>query len=424
MKAGYKQTEVGVIPELWECGKLEEYFAFISYGFTNPMPTVDYGIYMITAADINEGRIQLETARKTTEAAYRTLLSPKSKPKKNDILLTKDGSLGRLALVGDAQVCINQSVAVIRPNEKVEPIFLKMLLESPRYQKRMIEDAGGSTIKHIYITIVNLMQIAVPPNRDEQRAIATALSDVDALLGALERLIAKKRDLKQAVMQQLLTGQTRLPGFHGEWEAKRLGSLGTFLKGSGVKKDEAMSGHLPCVRYGEIYTHHNDVVRAFNSFLSASVATSATPMRHGDLLFAGSGETKEEIGKSVAFVHDCEAYASGDIVILRPDASDAKFLGYYLNSAPIQKQKASRGQGDAVVHIGAASLAAIELTIPPLPEQTAIAAVLTDMDTELAALVQRFTKTRALKQGMMQELLTGKTRLVTTTDQSAAEAKS
>jgi len=113
VKTGYKLTEVGVIPEDWDCNRLEEYFSFISYGFTNPMPTVDHGVFLITAADINNGKIQFETARKTTEIAYRTLLSPKSKPKKNDILLTKDGSLGRLALVGDQQLCINQSVALV-----------------------------------------------------------------------------------------------------------------------------------------------------------------------------------------------------------------------------------------------------------------------------------------------------------------------
>ena len=84
---------------------------------------------------------------------------------------------------------------------------------------------------------------------------------MDALLDGLDRLIAKKRDLKKAAMQQLLTAQTRLPGFHGEWEVKRLGEAGTFLKGSGVKKDEADRGDLPCIRYGEIYTHHNDYIR-------------------------------------------------------------------------------------------------------------------------------------------------------------------
>jgi type I restriction enzyme S subunit len=327
-------------------------------------------------------------------------------------MLTKDGSLGRLALVGDETICINQSVAVIRPNEKVEPRFLKLLLESPYYQRRMLEDAGGSTIKHIYITIVNLMAVGLPANRIEQRAIATALSDVDALLDGLARLIAKKRDLKQATMQQLLTGQTRLPGFSGGWEVKRLGEIGQFLKGSGVKKDEASSGILPCIRYGELYTHHNEVIREFNSWISPEVANTALKLRKGDLLFAGSGETKEEIGKCASFVSDCEAYAGGDIVILRPVDVDPTFMGYYCNTRFINTQKASKGQGDAVVHISATALASISVVIPHLAEQTAIAAILSDLDAELAALEARLTKTRALKQAMMQELLTGRIRLL------------
>jgi type I restriction enzyme, S subunit len=238
------------------------------------------------------------------------------------------------------------------------------------------------------------------------------LSDVDALLSALDRLIGKKRELKQAAMQQLLSGQTRLPSFHGEWEVKRLGKVGKFLKGSGVTKDQTRSGTLACVRYGQLYTHHNNVIRVFHSWISPEVASTAVRLNKGDILFAGSGETKEEIGKCAAFVSDIEAYAGGDIVILRPDDSDPLFLGYYLNTGSISRQKASRGQGDAVVHISSAALSDIRCKLPSLPEQTAIAEVLTDMDAELAALEERREKTRALKQAMMQELLTGRTRLV------------
>jgi type I restriction enzyme S subunit len=253
--------------------------------------------------------------------------------------------------------------------------------------------------------------VTLPP-LNEQRAIAKALSDSDALLAGLDHLIVKKRDLMQAAMQQLLTGQTRLPGFQGEWQVKRLGDLGIFLKGSGVKKDDARSGDLPCVRYGEIYTHHDDYIRSFNSWISHDVAKTATRLKSGDLLFAGSGETKAEIGKCVAFVQECEAYAGGDIVILRPLGVDPLFMGYYCNTAPVNAQKASRGQGDAVVHISTAALAAIAVSLPTQAEQTAIATVLSDMDAELTALEARRNKNRALKQGMMQELLTGRTRLV------------
>ena len=213
-------------------------------------------------------------------------------------------------------------------------------------------------------------------------------------------------------MQELLTGKKRLPGFSGEWEVKRLGGLGVFLKGSGVRKDEAQSGDIPCIRYGEIYTQHDYVVTEFHSHISQHVASTAVRLEPGDILFAGSGETKEEIGKCVAFVDDIETYAGGDIVILRPDRAHSTFLGYYLNTGEIARQKASKGQGDAVVHISSAALADIEIKVPEPDEQTAIATILSDMDAEIAALEAKLAKDRQVKQGMMHNLLTGRIRLV------------
>lgn len=405
VKPGYQQTEVGVIPDDWTCGKLEDFFSFISYGFTNPMPTVGYGIYMITAADINDGCIQLETARKTTEVAYRTLLSPKSKPKKNDILLTKDGSLGRLALVGDEQICINQSVAVIRPNEKVEPHFLKMLLESPRYQRQMIEDAGGSTIKHIYITIVNLMQIAVPSSRDEQRAIAAALSDMDALLRALERLIAKKRDLKQAAIQQLLTGQIRLPGFYGEWEVKRVSQFGQVVTGGTPSTEikEFWGEDCPWVTPSDISTRR-DMFESERSITRLGLGTIRALPANTVLVTCIAS-----IGKNAILKISGGCNQQINAVIPNADSS-AEYL-YYLFEASKHYLLASAGT-TATSIISKAVFSELEFRVPSFTEQAAIATVLSDMDTELAALEQRLAKTRALKQGMMQELLTGRTRLV------------
>jgi type I restriction enzyme S subunit len=270
---------------------------------------------------------------------------------------------------------------------------------------------GTTSVAAIYTRDLLDFSFIVPP-KSEQKAIATALSDVDALLEELDRLIAKKRDIKQAAMQQLLTGETRLPGFEGEWEAIPLGSLGRFLKGSGIKRDDALSGDIPCVRYGEIYTLHNDIIREFHSWISDEVAQSAVPIQKGDVLFAGSGETKEEIGKSVALIDEVAAYAGGDIVILRTNNADPTFLGYALNQPSVIRQKSRFGQGDAVVHISAASLAKVVVKVPRVEEQEAIATVLSDMDTEIQALEQRRNKTAELKQGMMQELLTGRTRLV------------
>jgi len=201
------------LPNDWHINPLDNLIQFISYGFTNPMPTVMSGVWMITANDINHGQIRYSTARQTSEFAYDNLLTRKSKPIKGDLLLTKDGSLGRVAVVGDEKICINQSVAVLRPNPTIlDTSFLKHLLQSDFYQKEMILNAGGSTIKHIYITIVDKMLLLTPPLAEQQK-IAQALTDTDNYISALEKLIEKKKMIKEGLMVNLLTGKQRLKEF-------------------------------------------------------------------------------------------------------------------------------------------------------------------------------------------------------------------
>ncbi len=415
VKPGYKETEVGVIPEDWEVESLGQLFSFSNgvnadrgaYGqgfrFVNVLEPITYS--HLHGPEIT-GRVTLPDSVATTYAV-----------KRGDVLFNRtsetDTELGLAATyLGTEQIVFGGFVIRGRPvDERFDPVYSGYALRSPAIRLQIIPMGQGAIRANIGQQ--NLKQVIAPiPPRPEQVAIASALSDVDALLAGLDRLIAKKRDLKQAAIQQLLTGKTRLSGFHGEWEVKSLGEIGTFLKGSGVKKDQARSGHLPCIRYGEIYTHHNDYIRSFTSWISPEIAATATRLKQGDLLFAGSGETKEEIGKCVAVIEDCEAYAGGDIVILRLIDAHPMFMGYYCNTTLINAQKSSKGQGDAVVHISAAALASIQVTLPPRSEQVTIAAVLSDMDAEINALEARRDKTRALKQAMMQELLTGNIRLV------------
>jgi type I restriction enzyme S subunit len=416
MKPGYKQTEVGVIPEEWEVKTLRNVLKKGRLGGNYPNQDRETEYPLMKMGNLGRG------AMDTSKVEYITrghIPEQQHKLAKGDVLFNTRNTLdlvGKVAIWRDELPIAYYNSNLMRlefdPKEVCSNEYANAALNTSGAITVLRGLATGTTsVAAIYTRDLMDMPFITPP-LPEQRAIATALSDVDALLAALDRLIAKQRDLKQAAMQQLLTGQTRLPGFTGKWETKRLGEVGAFLKGSGVKKDESQSGQLPCIRYGEIYTRHNDYIKEFHSFISTQVAATACLLKKGDLLFAGSGETKEEIGKCVAFVDDFEAYAGGDIVILRPQGVDSLFLGYSLNTPSINRQKASRGQGDAVVHIGSSALASITLTLPPLPEQTAIATVLSDMDLELAALEQRRDKTRALKQGMMQELLTGRTRLV------------
>ena len=325
-----------------------------------------------------------------------------------------DGLLGSAALVPVGGVYLhNQRLGKVTTLSKDLSLgFLYRVFNSPTYRVKVRETAAGTKVKHTSPSKLLAIPVAIPPTKAEQEAIAVVLSDADALIESLEQLLAKKRHLKQGAMQELLTGKKRLPGHNRPWLAKRLGDLGSFSKGSGVSKGESKSGPLPCVRYGEIYTRHDAFIREFHSRISSGVAATATRLQRGDILFAGSGETKEEIGKCVAFVDQFEAYAGGDIVVLRTVDADPYFLGYYLNTAEINRQKASRGQGDAVVHIGAAALAQIRGWFPPPEEQAAIAEVFLDIDTEIDTLEAKLTKARQIKQGMMQELLTGRIRLV------------
>ncbi|NQT45878.1 MAG: restriction endonuclease subunit S [Candidatus Omnitrophica bacterium] len=206
--------------------------------------------------------------------------------------------------------------------------------------------------------------------------------------------------------------QTELGVIPEDWDVKKLGEIGFFSKGQGIRKDQSQSGELPCIRYGELYTRHSNYIKQYYSFISKEIAATAKKLAVGDILFAGSGETKEEIGKCAAFIDNIEAYAGGDVVIFSPYSTDSLILGYLLNAPIAVKQKASKGQGDAVVHISASNLKEVKIPLPSLvKEQTAIATVLFDTDALIERLDKLIFKKKTIKQGAMQQLLTGKKRL-------------
>ena len=412
VKPGYRQTEVGVSPEDWVDQSLQTVGRWFS-GSTPSMASVAYwsgDIPWVSPKDMKVTRISDSEDHISPRAvADGTRVLPSGA-----ILIVIRGMILAHSLPvarTERGVAFNQDIKAVVTGSDVDSQFLLYWLIANAHHLRSLTTESTHGTKRLPTEMLFRALVACPPLA-EQEAIAEALSDADALIESLEHLLIKKRQLKQGAMQELLTGKKRLPGFGGEWEVTRLGDLGGFLTGSGVNRDESSSGGLACVRYGELYTRHNDYIRTFHSWISPNVAATATRLKRGDILFAGSGETKEEIGKCVAFVDDVEAYAGGDIVILRTERGDPLFLGYYLNTLPINQQKASRGQGDAVVHISAAALSEIRGAFPPVAEQTAIAGVLSDMDAEIAALEVRLAKAHQLKQGMMHELLAGKIRLV------------
>ena len=206
----FRETPFGRVPTSWKVIPLGSLCRRITYGFTNPMPTAASGPWMLTAADIGYGSVNLTAARHTTESAFERALSDKSRPERGDLLITKDGTLGRVACLDIDRVCVNQSVAVARPKVGVSTTFLTQYLLSPSGQEAMLSDAGGSTIKHLYISKLGSLQIPLPP-KPEADQIVSVIDYAQARFDHEVHLLDKLRLLKNGLTEDLLTGRVRVP---------------------------------------------------------------------------------------------------------------------------------------------------------------------------------------------------------------------
>lgn len=422
VKPGYKKTEVGVIPEDWNVkplGELGEALIGLTY---KPSDVREYGTLVLRSSNIqNDALVFDDNVFVDTDIPERIKVRP------GDVLVcVRNGSrnlIGKAALLDERTVgmTFGAFMAVYRSpiGQLVSYLFQSIVL------KRQINEHLGATINQITNKSLNSFRIPVSPLDDEQRAIATALSDVDALLGGLNRLIAKKRDLKQATMQQLLTGQTRLPGFHGEWEVKRLDKLFKFSGGYSASRSQLSTE-------GHCYLHYGDIHGSSKTTIDTSadyqnIPKLDIPLRRvspdsllgdGDVVFVDASEDDEGTSKHVVVVNKRGLPLISGLHTIVAKARTAElaheYRRYCFQTEAIRRQFMFYAVGTKVSGISKTNIAKLTLPIPSDPEQTAIATVLSDMDAELAALVSRRDKTRALKQAMMQELLTGKTRLVPT----------
>lgn len=340
-----------------------------------------------------------------------------------DIVFTQRGTLGQVSLVPPApydRYLISQSqMKVTLDRDRVDRRFLLHLFTGPIHQKLIQASTIQTGVPHLNLGVLRRIPCQLPP-LPEQRAIAAALSDVDALLASLDRLIAKQRDLKQAAMQQLLTGEKRLPGFSGKWEVRRLGDLFTFLKTvSNSRADLSDSGDVGYIHYGDIHSNHSAFLDGDDDALpriSAKRVTVASPVQHGDLVIADASEDYTGLGKSVEvkLSSSRRVVAGLHTLLLRGDRSALAdgFKGYLQFIPDMRAALVRMATGISVYGISKKSVRSVELRLPAVPEQSAIATVLSDMDAEITALEHRREKTRLLKLGMMQQLLTGRTRLV------------
>lgn len=326
------------------------------------------------------------------------------------ITVTGRGTLGQAFYRDTPFVAIGRLI-VLKPKTLIDVRFFC------EYINYGIEFAVESTgVPQLTAPQISNYLIPVPPE-PEQRAIAEALSDVDGLLNALEALIAKKRAIKQATMQQLLTGKTRLPGFSGAWETKQLGEIGE-ISGAGVnKKINVNEESVRLVNYLDVYNK----TFIYSKDLMHQVSARPGQIRRcavekGDIFFTPSSEVPDDIGCSAVAMEDIpDGVYSYHVVRLRLKTDwDIFFRAYIFNTKEFLDQASRQCDGSGTRYvISLPKFRAMTVRFPPtIEEQRAIGAVLSDMDAEIAALEQRRDKTIAIKQGMMQQLLTGKVRLV------------
>ncbi|MDX6447106.1 MAG: type restriction enzyme subunit [Blastocatellia bacterium] len=394
LKPGYKQTELGTIPEDWETPTILELARQIIdfRGRTPRKLGMEWGggdIPALSAGNVKMGYIDLsEQCYFGSEALYKRWMT-KGDIAKDDIVFTTEAPLGNVALVPDNRKYIlsQRTILIQVDSREASSRFFFQQMMSARFQKLLADHSSGSTAKGIQRKKFERLKLA-RPSEPEQRAIAEALSDADALLRGLDRLIAKKRDLKQAAMQQLLSGRTRLPEFHGSWEVKRIDKLASFQRGFDLPTSKLQKGHHPVVYSNGVQNHH------------------ATFMVRGPGVVTGRSGT---IGK-VHFVEQDFWPHNTTLWVTDFKGNDRRFVYYFLTRIGLERF----GTGSGVPTLNRNDVHEFLVRVPPSSsaEQSTIAEVLSDMDAELAALEQRREKTRALKQAMMQELLTGRTRLI------------
>ncbi|MCC7080559.1 MAG: restriction endonuclease subunit S [Burkholderiales bacterium] len=410
---------MGVIPEDWRAASLREVAQIRSGIAKNSKTTVmdPVRVHYLRVANVQDGYLDLSEMAElevSNSELHRFSVLP------GDVLMNEGGDrdkLGRGAIWrGQFEPCVHQNhVFVVRCGKHVVPEFLTLWAAGSVARKHFLI-AGGQTTNLASISKSSLghLPVALPPE-GEQRAIAAALSDVDALLGGLDRLIAKKRDLREAAMQQLVTGQTRLPGFHGEWEVLNM------VQNSLLKARIGWQG-LTTAEYLATGTYR---LVTGTDFSAGDIDWDTCPfvaaeryeqdryiqLRAEDVLVTKDGT----IGK-VAFVDNLPGPATlnSGVFVIRPkvNAYQPRFLYYVLSSTVFENFLRKLAAGSTISHLYQKDFVSFEFPAPStVAEQTAIAAILSDMDAELSALEARHDKTRALKQAMMQELLTGRTRL-------------
>ncbi|GAB4330546.1 MAG: restriction endonuclease subunit S [Calditrichia bacterium] len=415
VSSGYKRTEVGVIPEDWSVVKLKE-IAKIETGSTPSTNVKSYygdDYLFVSPLDIKDRKYITNTEKKLSKKGFN--ITPHFP--KNSILFVCIGSTIGKCAIASTELTSNQQINAVFPSQNFSSDYLyyALLLAAPKVKAMSGEQA---------VPIVNKSQfsetlIPLPP-LPEQRAIAGALSDVDKLIESLDKLIVKKKAIKQAAMQQLLTGKMRLPGFSGEWEVRRLGEIGNCLRGvsyngqydlvEGDTKDSIRL--LRANNISEETINLNDL-----QYVKEYTVNESQLLRDNDIVICMANGSKELVGKAALFKNiDGLKYTFGAFMgcfRINFQKANPYFIFGLFNTLKYRNYLKILLSGSSINNLKPSDIESLEFEMPDdKHEQDNIAYIISDMDAEIQALERRREKIKQIKQGMMQVLLTGKVRLM------------
>jgi type I restriction enzyme S subunit len=390
VRPGYKQTDVGVIPEDWDLCQIDN-LARITTGGRNTQDRVNDGQYPFF--------VRSQTVERINSYSYDG----------EAVLTAGDGvGTGKVFHYINGKFDVHQRVyRMAQFSERVNGYFFYLYFSS-RFHDRIMRMTAKSSVDSVRRDMIAKMPIPLPPTRAEQDAIAEALSDADALIESLERLIAKKRKIKHGAMQELLTGRKRLRGFHGEWQEKTLADLGESLIGLTYKPSDVKSNGLLVLRASNVF---QEALRFDDNVFVNIDVPAAIILRKGDILICVRNGSRDLIGKCALINEEAQGMTFGAFMaVFRTPFYN---FVYHQFQSDLIKRQINEHLGATINQITNKSLNSFQIPFPmDEEERTAIAVILSDMDAEITTLEAKLGKARELKLGMMQDLLTGKVRLV------------
>lgn len=412
VKPGYKQTEIGVIPEDWECVRLLDKAKLLNGLTYTPDNVKENGLLVLRSSNIQNNQLSLEDTLYVD-----CIVEDEKKIKDGDILIcVRNGSA---ALIGkcaqahrDYEATFGAFMAVLRGNHND---YIHQILQQGTVQKEIIKNSGA-TINQITNSDFKLIRIALPTSSDEEVAVARSLFHVDRLIFSLEKLIVKKKAIKQGAMQELLTGKKRLPGFSGDWQNFNLmkhSRIKARIGWQGLKKSEYLDGGYALLVTGTDFDNGRVQWDSCHYVTRSRYEQDRNiQIQNNDILITKDGS----LGKA-ALVQGLSKLATlnSGIFVIRPlqNAYDPVFVYHILSSFVFKDFLDKLSAGSTIIHLYQKDMGKFEFLLPPtMEEQKAIASVLSEMDNDIASLEQKLEKYRQVKQGMMQQLLTGKIRLV------------